>query len=96
MPIRDEELPMDPMDPVEEPLGEPVEEPVIDEVETEINSAVSEALADVAPDASREEKVGAVIEKLETLKTPTSDEMEGLGGEGLDLEGMEPEEEFEL
>lgn len=85
-------------EPMAEPMEEPMDEPMaegVDEIETEINSAVSEALMELDPGATRAEKVGAVIGKLETLREePTS--LGGLGDEGLSLDDMEAEEEWEV
>ncbi len=57
----------------------------VDPLEGEITAEVSSTLAGM-PEASREEKIDAVIESLHSLKAP---EMGGMGEGGLSLDDLE-------
>lgn len=83
MPLREFE------EPIEEPMEEPLEEPVELTDDEEIANAVQAAITGAA---TRDEKIAAAIAALEGLRTTPG--LGGLGGEGLGLEDMEPEEEY--
>ncbi len=83
MPLREFE------EPIEEPMEEPLEEPVELTDDEEIANAVQAAITGAA---TRDEKIAAAIAALEGLQTTPG--LGGLGGEGLGLEDMEPEEEY--
>jgi hypothetical protein len=91
-----EELERDDMmledDVIEEPMGEDALETEADPVDGEIRAEVDGALM-AGEGMSRDAKIDEVIKSLESLKGKGG-ELGGMGGEGLSLEGMEPDEEY--
>lgn len=80
----------------EEIMEEPVETPEEEIVETvdddqEITEAVQTAITGAE---TREEKIDEAIRALESLKK--SPGLGGLGSEGLSIDDMEPESEYEF